>query len=124
MDDLIVIILTLIFIVAGFFGQVKKQRATAEGKAKVPPAGFDPREFQDEEWEEPPVRRPEVRHPVSDPAAGMNTAFNPEAEGESILSCNLASEKETPSNVKTAKKKKFPLREAVIYSEILKQKYF
>jgi hypothetical protein len=116
MDDLIVIILTLIFIVAGFFGQVKKHRAAAEGKANVPPGRSDPFEFQDEEWEEPSISRSEGAH--------RDTVLSPENEGGSISVKNLSSEIRSQRRVKTGKKKKFPLREAVIYSEILRQKYF
>ena len=124
MDDLIVIILTLIFIVAGFFGQVKKQRAAAGGNANVPPPGTDHLDFEDEEWEETFVPRPKMEPRVNAQEIQMNAVFSPENEGQSILSRATSPEIRSRRIVKTGKKKKFPLREAVIYSEILKQKYF
>jgi hypothetical protein len=123
MDDLIVIILTLIFIVAGLYGQVKKQRAIAENKAKIPSAGEDAWNLPEEEWDEPSFTRERAEAREAAPEPERETFFNPENEGERIIARELRTENQTSLTEKTVKKSKFPLRDAVIYSEILNRKY-
>jgi len=123
MDDLIVIILTLIFIVAGLYRQVKKQRATAENKANIPSTKDNPWELPDQEWEEPSLSRVNVETKKTTPEPKKKPFLNPENEGERIIPRDLFKETQINRAEKSVRKKRFPLRDAIIYSEILKRKY-
>lgn len=123
MDDVIVIILTLIFIVASIFGQKKKRQPLPEAEQQSTGENFW--DMLDEEWNEmKTANKPQQQKPVQKQETNMpgstSYAFRPEDEGPKFV----APTPEKPATtVPIAKKKKFPLREAVIYSEILNRKY-
>jgi len=126
MDDLIVVILTLLIAGAGAIGQLKKKKqmpvATEEPKSPeniwdlfreetlLPELKTEPEYFSAEQEESEPYENEQ----------GYN--FEANNEGGKIIEKQLniqAVVKETA----TKKKERFPLRKAVIYSEILNRKY-
>lgn len=134
MDDLVIIILTLLVAGIGIIGQAKK-RKTAD---QQPQAGKAPQNFWDmlESQIQPEQQYVEENDFIDDDAGDFESeidivdvvppaqtyTFNAKNEGKSRIKENTISEileKET----KKTKKEKFPLRKAVIYSEILKNKY-
>jgi hypothetical protein len=131
MDDIIVLILTVIFIIAGVFGQMKKRQTEANAEpepdsaAKRPDSGNFWDHLQDE-WEEPgqeekaePVlqKQPRFRN------IEQNYLFKAEDEGKRIFTRNTTISKPIQVDKRTSRRKKFPLKKAVIYSEILHRKY-
>lgn len=125
MDDIIVIILTLIFIVASIFGQKKKKPPVQQTEHQ--PAGDSFWDMLDKEyrkvsqpaespWATPKEEMPESAH-SEEP---QHYKFKPENEGARIT---VPKPEVIQPVVSKTKKKKFPLREAVIYSEILNRKY-
>lgn len=123
MDDLVVIFLTLIFIIAGLFGQRKKRQAEAEKKSGHQPSADDLWEMRDQDWEEPQVFVEGNEYPKMKPEPAVGHAFNPEKEGERTLVTTPRKETLADEAGKTEEKVKFSLRDAVIYSEILNRKY-
>ncbi|RIH63827.1 hypothetical protein D1164_18000 [Mariniphaga sediminis] len=130
MDDIIVLILTLIFIVAGIFGQKRKrQQALQETESGNQPQKDDfwdllDGDRKDPEWTEfNPGEREEVKEEV--PFKEEKYHFKPENEGAGIYVNNTTGKdrRNTKPAHKKIRKKKFPLKEAVIYSEILQRKY-
>jgi hypothetical protein len=123
MDDVIVIILTLIFIVASFFGQKKKKPPVPQTEQKAENENFW--EMLNEEWKEAqqpvvsPQQKPVEQQEQTD-ADSQPYTFDAENEGAEMVSIKPKKEKTT---IQKVKKKKFPLRDAVIYSEILNRKY-
>lgn len=126
MDDLIVIILTLLIAGAGAIGQLKKNKqmpvATEEPKnteniwdlfreeTLLPELNTEPEYFKVEQEESEPYENEQ------------GYKFEANTEGGTIIEKKLniqAAKKETA----TKKKERFPLRKAVIYSEILNRKY-
>jgi hypothetical protein len=130
MDDIIVIILTLIFIVASIFGQRKKRKPVSETEAETAEAetqssGENFWDMLNEEWKEAtqtdsPAQQKPVETREQPYAKSQPDTIHSEKEGTRILAQKPKRKKET---VKKIKKKKFPLRDAVIYSEILNRKY-
>lgn len=123
MDDVIVIILTLIFIVASIFGQRKKRQPLPE--AEQQPTGDNFWDMLDEEWNEmKTANKPQPQKPVqkqeTNISGASSYAFRPEDEGSKFAA---PTPEKQATTVPKAGKKKFPLREAVIYSEILNRKY-
>jgi hypothetical protein len=127
MDDIIVIILTLIFIVAGIFGQMKK-------KPPVQQPQMEPQHAEDDFWDlldaDPTEPRPPANEPVPSktrmgkkPSSENKYDFKPEKEGTRLTKRNLPKGDEIKKERRTTQKRKFPLKEAVIYSEILHRKY-
>ena len=140
MDDLIVIILTLVFAAAGIFGQMKKkQAANKAGNQPEPRSGAEPEEpgnfwdFLDadpEYMEQVPVaenrqQEPQVQSAKKEHAAKKKPTPKIFAENEnnSIYSNDLTSDGKAEKTKKLSSKDRFPLRKAVIYSEILNRKY-
>ncbi|MDD2381470.1 MAG: hypothetical protein WCY58_08105 [Mariniphaga sp.] len=123
MDDLIVIFLTLVFIIGGLFGQLKKKQAESVKKINPPSSSGDLWELPAEDWAEPTDRYEKSGFKTTRPEPKERTLFHPKKEGERITISktqigSLAKEKATrESNIQ------FSLREAVIYSEILNRKY-
>ncbi len=122
MDDIIVLILTLVFIAAGIFGQMKKRQLPPEQPGEAIPGRqnfWDPFEEEQEE----PIGVTEHLQPVKEVAkedrfhtsASMMKREFPKKVAE------IKPEKPKPA---IAQLKKFPLKKAVIYSEILNRKYF
>jgi len=135
MDDLLVIILTLIFAAAGIFGQSKKKKAQ-QAKQPVPkpqPEEHDsfwdflegespkPRESKIEAQPEQAYRQPQQNTQNKKPEPVQNV--QPAKKKSSIYSTDLTGKKEAENQRKSKLKNKFSLRKAVIYSEILNRKY-
>ncbi|MEE4286063.1 MAG: hypothetical protein V2I31_07940 [Mariniphaga sp.] len=125
MDDIIVIILTLIFIVASIFGQKKKRKPVSEVETEPQSSGDNFWDMLNDEWKEArQTDAPNQQRPIEkQEQANMDPkpyTFQPEKEGAVAVA---QKPKETKTTISKIKKKKFPLRDAVIYSEILNRKY-
>ncbi|WP_372949282.1 hypothetical protein [Mariniphaga sp.] len=129
MDDIIVIILTLIFIVASIFGQKKKRQPVteteAEAEAEPQSSGDNFWDMLNEEWKEArqtdaPSQQKPVEKQEQPTVESKPYTFHPDKEGAKIT---VEKPEETKKSIRKTKKKKFPLRDAVIYSEILNRKY-
>ena len=126
MDDLVVIILTLIIAGAGVIGQIKKKKQMPV----APEVQNNPEIFWDLFREEafPPglKKEPEylnIEHEEPEPY-GNEQGYKFEAKNEGgILINNELKTQSVAKNIITKKKERFPLRKAVIYSEILNRKY-
>ncbi|MFW5822486.1 MAG: hypothetical protein ACOCU7_03775 [Tangfeifania sp.] len=140
MDDLIVIILTLVFAAAGIFGQMKKKQAAGQAENQPePPADSEPEgpgnfwDFLDAEPEYmqqapvagTPQQEQQVQAAEKKPVAVKKPVPKIIAENEdsSIYSNDLTSDGKVEKTKKDFSKERFPLRKAVIYSEILNRKY-
>lgn len=140
MDDLIVIILTLVFAAAGIFGQMKKKQAAGKAENQPEPRpGAETEEpgnfwdFLDAEPEykeqapvaETPRHEQQVQSVEKEPVARKKTKsqFFAENENSSIYSSDLTSNGKAEKTKKHSSEDRFPLRKAVIYSEILNRKY-
>jgi len=128
MDDLIVIILTLVVVVFGLYGQMKK-------KKQIQPVPQEGQEQPENIWEmiqremnpvPPPAPQPEIeelefvnsKEQVKQP----EYKFEPKNEGSSEIKEEVMAVKPTSKYRKIAGEE-FSLRKAVIYSEILNRKY-
>lgn len=129
MDDILVLILTLIFVVAGIFGQKKKrQQALQEAEPASQPQEDDFWDLLDQDRKAPertefePGMRQEVK---GEPVKKEEYQFKPENEGAVTYSDVIPDKdsRKTKTVHKKSRRKKFPLKEAVIYSEILQRKY-
>ncbi len=133
MDDLIIIILTLIIAVAGTIGQIKK-------KKQVQPENGDAENnaseniwsFLDDIVEQPSqkaykTQREEVEISPEEEKVEQREYFTAENEGLSSAENTESLKDEIRENIKDEKKEKisdtFSLKKAVIYSEILNRKY-
>ncbi len=142
MDDLLVIILTLVFAVAGIFGQMKKKQAENREGNKAQPQPENLQEESDNFWdflepesqqnyrEQEPVAEPkQQKQPIQTVAEKPvvkkpKYQFKAENEGTSIYAHDLTSDnKPEEKKVRTTSKDRFSLKKAVIYSEILNRKY-
>jgi len=137
MDDLIVVILTLIVAAAGALGQLrKKKRPPApvedEGELSQPESIWDL--FQEETVQQQPVEKQDTneydhekyKEPAVEKVRGKTEKskyqFAARNEGASSVERKLPMKKAT-SKMKSSIRKDFSLRKAVIYSEILNRKY-
>lgn len=135
MDDLLVIILTLIFAAAGIFGQSKKKKAQ-QAKQPVPQPQAEehdsfwdflegesprPRESNIEAQPEQAYRQPQQN--TADEKTEPVQNVQPAPKKSSIYSTDLTENKEAKNQRKSKLKNRFSLRKAVIYSEILNRKY-
>lgn len=139
MDDLIVIILTLVFVVAGILGQFnkKKQPQNATGGEAQPDidSGDNFWDFLEDDSEK-------KQEPAYVPAyeKETKTAYKPEPNAEKLKNEKMAKAAKKGTSVfendlikdknsikrqtkRSKKTDRFKLREAVIYSEILNRKY-
>jgi hypothetical protein len=126
MDDLIVIILTLLIAGAGAIGQIKKKKQIPV----APEEPINPENIWDLFREETllPERKTEpeyfeVEHQESEPyenEQGYNFAASNEG---GILFKKEVKIQPVTKEITEKRKEKFPLRKAVIYSEILNRKY-
>lgn len=127
MDDLIVIILTLIIAGVGALGQLKKKKQAEPN--------MEPQEGTDSFWnllddETEPVEQTEiinhqVEKEVVEPVKAQDSQlyqFKAKQEGESVIEEDEKIEIKKPK-LKSKLKEDFSLRKAVIYSEILNRKY-
>lgn len=122
MDDIIVLILTLLFIVAGIFGQMKKRQLPPEADTGAEPM---PNKFWEnlEEDEDHPIGVTEHLQPVQEIAKEdrFHTSGNQMRREFAPIVTKKVSAKQ---KVESLNLKRFPLKTAVIYSEILNRKYF
>ena len=129
MDDLLVVILTLIIAGAGALGQLKKKKQAPGGVAGNLNAPEDIWNlFKDEpvssHFAEDPYGTKEVFVKEPGPAVNeQNYTFNPKNEGGKAIETAVAKPAVIPQK-KSVFKGNFSLRDAVIYNEILTRKYF
>ncbi|HCE58163.1 MAG TPA: hypothetical protein DER09_10135 [Prolixibacteraceae bacterium] len=129
MDDLLVVILTLIIAGAGALGQLKKKKQTSgdiAGNLNSPEDIWNL--FKDDpvlsHLAEDPHGTKEVFVKEPGPAVNeQNYTFNPKNEGGKIIETATAKPAVTPKK-ESVFKGNFSLRDAVIYNEILNRKYF
>ena len=136
MDDLVVVILTLILIVAGSLGQMKKKKAPVfqpKPEGKIPEI-WETLFGEPIEPDQEPAKKPEsAPFFEGETAEGDNLPeyqFNSTEEGmfrifkkdPGIFPSDV--EPEQVENNEYDDMDEFSLRKAVIYSEILKPKYF
>ena len=126
MDDLIVIILTLLIAGAGAIGQIKKKKQipVAGEEQKTPENIWDL--FREETLLPEPKTEPEyfeMEQQESEPyenEQGYNFAAND--EGGTLIKKGIEIQP-VAKEIVQKRREKFPLRKAVIYSEILNRKY-
>lgn len=126
MDDLVVVILTLLIAGAGAIGQMKK-------KKQIPVETGDPKTPEDI-WElikAEAFPQKQYKTPVFDKVVKEETepsvneqGYKFEAKNEGGMLVEKEIKIQSPATKNTINSKpKFPLRKAVIYSEILNRKY-
>lgn len=127
MDDLIVLILTLVIGVIGVVGQIrKKKQQTAQDPQEKEPGFWD---MLEEEMEMTPQQNPERQtevKPVAEPVERKVKPayeFTPENEGNSMKYDEFINNSKVEVPKKKKQKQKFPLKKAIIYSEVLNRKY-
>ena len=141
MDDLIVIILTLVFAAAGIFGQMKKKQAQNQAGDQPEPQPENFNEESDDFWDflepesnqnymeqvpvaEPPKQKQQVQTVAEETVQKKpKYQFKAENEGTSIYENDLTSETKAETKARSKRKDRFSLKKAVIYSEILNRKY-
>ena len=141
MDDLIVIILTLVFAVAGIFGQMKKKQAQNQAGNQTEPQPETESDDSDNFWDflepesqpnymqqapvpEPPKEKQPVQTVAKQPVRKKpEYQFKAENEGTSIYANDLTSDTKSVRKVSKKRTDRFSLKKAVIYSEILNRKY-
>jgi hypothetical protein len=122
MDDLVVVLLTLVIAGAGVIGQIKKKKEipVSPEVPKNPENIWDL--FKQEAFA--PVLKKEPEYFVEDKEesepSGNEQGYKFEANNEGGTLINI---QPAVNKTITKKKGKFPLRKAVIYSEILNRKY-
>lgn len=127
MDDLVVVILTILIAAAGAIGQMKKkkQMPVEPGEQKTPEDIWEL--FKQETFQQKPFRTPvlaEVEEEESEPSVNVQ-GYLFEAKNEGGLLEKNEMKVQAPVTKNTIKnKERFPLQKAVIYSEILNRKYF
>ena len=127
MDDLIVIILTLIFAGIGAYGQLNKKKKLAVEPEKVN-TGDDIWELfnQNPFFENQAKKIPQPTEVfVEEPGPAINEqgyTFKADDEGGSVIVADKQEQKRIVR--KSGLKEKFSLKQAVIYNEILNRKYF
>jgi hypothetical protein len=125
MDDLLVIILTLIIAGVGALAQLKKKKQAA-GNLEQPKQSDNFWGLLDGETES--MNQPEVEYvdkPEIEPVVVEDIPlhqFKAKSKKQITAANNLAKEIKKPK-LKTKLKEDFSLRKAVIYSEILNRKY-
>lgn len=129
MDDLLVVILTLIIAGAGALGQLKKKKQASgdvSGNLNSPEDIWNL--FKDDpvlsHLAEDPHGTKEVFVKEPGPAVNeQNYTFNPKNEGGKVIETTVA-KPAVINQKKSVFKGNFSLRDAVIYNEILTRKYF
>jgi len=131
MDDLIVIILTLLIVVIGVLGQIKKKKSGQQPTPRQKEGGgfWDFLEMEPETS----MKQPNEVYQVSEESAiepeiqeeKSQYTFTPEEESSPVQKNDLTlSEKKRVVKKISRYPLDFSLRKAVIYSEILNRKYF
>lgn len=124
MDDLIVIILTLIIAVVGVLGQVKKKKQ-AEGTGAGNSTGDIWDLFQEQDNFQEAEKVTEFYEEDEKTLESFDTLvyqFDAVKEGSALIKGKNIPE-DTAISEKVEDKEKFSLKKAVIYSEILNRKY-
>jgi len=129
MDDLLVVIITLIIAGAGALGQLKKKKQLSDGATgnlNTPEDIWNL--FKDDpemsHLSEDPYGTQEVYVKEPGPAVNeQNYTFSPKNEGGKAIQTAVAKPSVIPKK-KSVFKNNFSLRDAVIYNEILNHKYF
>lgn len=133
MDDLLIIILTLIFAAVGIFGQSKKRKAQQENQPVPQPQpeehdsfwdfleGESPREPKVETQPEQTYRQSQQQTEKEKPVPVQKVQSA--QKHSSIYSTDLTGKNGVENQRKSKSKNRFSLRKAVIYSEILNRKY-
>lgn len=124
MDDILVFILTLIFIIAGIFGQTKKKPQQRKAAGETPPPDhpvWQSIEYDDDDME--PVGVTDRKHVPT--VRGRDDRFHSRS---SMITRQFVPKAKPPATEKKKSrhriKRPFPLKQAVIYSEIINRKYF
>lgn len=128
MDDLVAIILTLVFVGIGAFGQMKKKKklipeTESNNDTKDDIWGLFEKVTGFENYRQDPYGNTEVVAKEPGPAVNeQNYSFKATDEGGSVI------EKESQIKKSIVRKnvirENFSLKQAVIYNEILNRKYF
>lgn len=128
MDDLVVIILTLLVAGAGIIGQLKKKKQAAQSDGE-PKKGKDIWDllgegmFPQEQVPEQPAAE-EIEQEELEPYINeQNYRFEAKNKGGKIIEEETKPSKTTIPQTGKKIKEEFSLRKAVIYSEILNRKY-
>ena len=128
MDDLVAIILTLVFVAIGAFGQMKKKKklipeTESNNDTKDDIWGLFEKVTGFENYREDPYGNTEVTVKEPGPAVNeQNYSFKATDEGGSVI--EKESQIKKSSVRKNAIRENFSLKQAVIYNEILNRKYF
>lgn len=127
MDDLIVIILTLVIAAFGAFGQIKKKKAIQQGQPAANPPDdiwdiFQQRREQPVQAIESEPEYYEAPESILDKYDSPDYGFDPHREGISAFEDRFSTKKPVLP-IKKKKKYDFSLKKAIIYSEILNRKY-
>jgi len=127
MDDLLVILLSVVFILAGIFGQKNKKKNAANSNSVVKePAKEDLWDFLDQKWEDSSLGEESHEVAVEEvpaPKQESRQQFHTEQESQRIFKKGSIENVSEKMKVRPLKMSKFPLKDAVIYSEILNRKY-
>jgi hypothetical protein len=126
MDDLIVVILTLLIAGAGAIGQIKKKKEIPVSPAVRNNPGDIWDLFKQEVFAPEVQKKPEYfaeDSEESEPYINEQAyKFEPVNEGGTLINNQINIQPAVNKTI-TKRKEKFPLRKAVIYSEILNRKY-
>jgi hypothetical protein len=128
MDDLVAIILTLVFVAIGAFGQMKKKKTLvaepeSNNDVKDDIWGLFEKVTGFENYREDPYGHTEVVAKEPGPAVNeQNYSFKATDEGGSVIEKESQIQKRVVR--KNAIRENFSLKQAVIYNEILNRKYF
>lgn len=128
MDDLVAIILTLVFVAIGAFGQMKKKKklipeTESNNDTKDDIWGLFEKVTGFENYREDPYGNTEVVAKEPGPAVNeQNYSFKATDEGGSVIEKESQIKKSIVR--KNAIRENFSLKQAVIYNEILNRKYF
>ena len=127
MDDFVVIILTLVIAVIGIVGQTRKKKIVGQQPTtrRAPQNFWDILEAQMAPEPVEYVQEPELEpeNEIVDVVPDTPVyEFDAKNEGKRTMKEEVDSAIFV-AGVKKIKKEKFPLRKAIIYSEILKRKY-
>jgi len=136
MEDFIVIIITLLIVVIGAIGQIKKKQRVDVAKGKSDESGennfwdellgedektYSPRDqagrISGTEPEKPAIKKQE--QPISMVKEGVSAFKNKPVKKEEVKLAEIGSEAEKSSLLEG-----FSLKKAIIFSEIIQTKYF
>ena len=132
MDDLVVLILTLIIVVLGAIGQFKKKKPEQPNESQNNSSEdfWDMLTEENEFVPQQPKVTPEVKQVQPDPVAPKSRSYTFSAKNEGISDLTKTDDlTKQPMQVYKEEEtdktntEKFSLRKAIIYSEIINRKY-